>query len=565
MRPDKPVSHRKYLLIPVVAAVFATSLVSVSSAQAVGTIPLNIVGTSDVQDSGLMDSVITPGFEAAYPQYNVSYLAQGSGTAIKTAESGKGDESLLIVHAASLENQFVASGYSAESAGRAVFWGDYVLLGPANDPAGVLTSAPHDIATAFEKIAAAGAAGNAEFISRNDKSGTNVEEHVVWGLTGTTSLCTVSTANGGGSQPSTTTGDCPSTAANPAWYVLANQSSQAANVVATESDAAAGKGAYTLTDRGTYANLLAQGKISNLKIATRDNAATARGGATALVNTFHAYAVNAAAVPAGTNINTQGATDFLNWLTSPAAQAAVANYLKPAAGSTDTSPFLPSAAPAFTASTLPTSVKKGASITVTGTLANVVPGTPALAGKTVTLQSTPTATSTAAPTAVATATTDATGAYSITYKPTATATYSLATPASTQLEYPTLTPTFSDLLAAGSKALSTVTVKPTTKVGLSKITYYKAHSEKITVHIVPNAGDKTGVVTFYGRHTGNSGTKLFKLKTIKVPAGKSTVSFTYNILPLHHSWKTRTWKIKFTYSGTNIQTSTSSTKTLHLK
>lgn len=72
-----------------------------------------------------------------------------------------------------------------------------MLLGPASDPAGVMTKAPHDIVTAFKDIAAAGAGGKADFVSRGDTPGTTVEVHSIWGLVGTASLtlCTVSAAN----------------------------------------------------------------------------------------------------------------------------------------------------------------------------------------------------------------------------------------------------------------------------------------------------------------------------------------------------------------------------------
>jgi hypothetical protein len=162
---------------------------------------LTVVGTSDVQDSGLIPGLITPMFEKAYPQFTLNYVSLGSGAAIAYAEAGTA--SALIVHAASLENQFVANGYSLEKYGRAVFWGDYVLLGPASDPAGVLSGAPHSIVQAFQDIAAAGAAGHADLVSRANTSGTAVQEHAIWALTSGTTLCTVSAANGGGDAPST--------------------------------------------------------------------------------------------------------------------------------------------------------------------------------------------------------------------------------------------------------------------------------------------------------------------------------------------------------------------------
>ena len=76
---------------------------------------LTVIGTSDVSDSGLIPNVIQPGFQKQFPQYAFKYIGTGTGNAISQAESGAGGASNLIVHAASLENQFVAGGYSQRS------------------------------------------------------------------------------------------------------------------------------------------------------------------------------------------------------------------------------------------------------------------------------------------------------------------------------------------------------------------------------------------------------------------------------------------------------------------
>src|SRR5262245_53886981 len=168
---------------------------------------LTVVGTSDVFDSNLVQTVIKPGFEAAHPGITLNYVSKGTGAAIDFAKAGTA--SALLVHAASLENQFVGQGYSLEPFGRAIFWGDYVLLGPASDPAGVMTgSSSEDIVQAFQKIAAAGANGDATFVSRGGTPGTTVQEHAIWALTSGVDTCTVDNTNGGGSQPSTATGAC---------------------------------------------------------------------------------------------------------------------------------------------------------------------------------------------------------------------------------------------------------------------------------------------------------------------------------------------------------------------
>jgi tungstate transport system substrate-binding protein len=130
---------------------------------------LTVVGTSDVFDSDLVQSVLAPGFQTAYPRYRLHYVSLGSGAAIEYAEAGTA--SALIVHSAPLESRFVAGGYSHERYGRPIFWGDYVILGPPADPARVSTTAPHDAAAAFARIAATGAAGRANFVSRGGTRG----------------------------------------------------------------------------------------------------------------------------------------------------------------------------------------------------------------------------------------------------------------------------------------------------------------------------------------------------------------------------------------------------------
>src|SRR6201999_1148532 len=118
------------------------------------------------RDAGLLQDVIEPGFAAAYPQYELKYIAVGTGQAIANAKAGQGDG--LMVHAPSQEKPFVEEGYSLEPRGRAVFYSDYVIPGPLDDPAEVLMKAPHNAALAYELIAAAGEAGEANFVSRGD-------------------------------------------------------------------------------------------------------------------------------------------------------------------------------------------------------------------------------------------------------------------------------------------------------------------------------------------------------------------------------------------------------------
>ena len=118
-------------------------LVAPSLASADTSSTLTIVGTSDVSDSGLIPNVIQPQFTKDFPQYTFKYVGSATGAAIQSAENGTGGPSALIVHAASLENQFVADGFSYNNQyGNAIFTNDFILAGPTGDPAAVGRTPP---------------------------------------------------------------------------------------------------------------------------------------------------------------------------------------------------------------------------------------------------------------------------------------------------------------------------------------------------------------------------------------------------------------------------------------
>ena len=159
-RKGRSGATRRLLAVPFLGLVAAAMfLISPALASADTSSSLTVIGTSDVSDSGLIPNVIQPGFEKAFPQYTFKYIGTGTGNAIAQAESGAAGASNLIVHAASLENQFVAGGYSFEQYGRALWTNDFVLAGPNSDPAGVAANAGNNIAQAFADVAAAGING----------------------------------------------------------------------------------------------------------------------------------------------------------------------------------------------------------------------------------------------------------------------------------------------------------------------------------------------------------------------------------------------------------------------
>jgi hypothetical protein len=263
-----------------------------------------------------------------------------------------------------------------------------------------------------------------------------------------------------------------------------------------------GNDCYVLTDRGTFQCLMSaacaggSAAPSNLKVVTRDNSATAKGGANLLINSFHAYAVNPAKFGGNPNvqINSSAAEDFLNFLTSPNFQAQLKSFL----GSTNDPPFIADASPKITAAGFPAKVKGGKTITVRGTIANLVPGTPALAIQTVSVNE---VVSGLPGLPIASAKTNSSGAYSITFSPTSTASYVVTTNQVTQVENSLLNPVFADLLQPASTASSKVTVQ-----GVIQGVSAKALPGRVlaTGSVLPGSGHSKGSVVLLAR-TGKRG------------------------------------------------------------
>lgn len=465
------------LLLGVLAA--AVMLMAPALANADTSSTLTVIGTSDVSDSGLIPNVIQPGFTKAFPQFTFKYIGTGTGNAIAQAESGAAGASNLIVHAASLENQFVSGGYSFEQYGRALWTNDFVLASNQGDPAGVAANGATNIAQAFADVASAGINGGgtpkATFVSRGGTPGTTVSEHGIWQLVSSSGLspaglllCTVSAANGGGETPIAANhgvtasgqacpnnGALPTAAALPTWYA-ATGVTQGPNVQLANAcnNFPSGPGScYVFTDSGTYHYLASgtdpAGTIPALKIVSQDNSASAPGGQFQLINYFHGYIIN----PSKPNqtVNLPAAQDFLNYITSPVVQAQVAAYLQ-----TQGSPFKPTASPLLTSSKIPATfvARAGKKLTVTGTLTNAQPGYPVLSGEPVAISKVVNG----LPVSVATGKTDSTGKYSISLVPPTNGSYQVTTNQISKVEEPSLNPVFGDLLSPASTTAVKITV-----------------------------------------------------------------------------------------------------------
>ena len=520
---DGPAGARRRLLaVPLVGLLTAAALlVAPALASADTSSTLTVVGTSDVNDSGLIPNLIQPAFNKEFPQYTFKYVGAATGAAIQNAENGTGGPSALIVHAASLENQFVAGGFSYNNQyGYAIFTNDFVVGSPAGDPAGVAANGANNAAQAFADIAAAGANGKATFYTRGGTttaSGTTVEEHTIWELVNSSglkpaslTLCTVSAADGGGMSPIGTAGfvngnPCPDSGTvnstdAPAWYFINAGSTQGANVQAADACTHGPAGScYVLTDRGTYDYLASgtdpAGKIS-LKIVTRGpQSASAPGGVNALTNYFHVYIINPS--KPGETVNLTAAQDFVSLLTAQAFQASLKTYLPTA--DPGGPPFVADASPNLKVSSgLPKNYHAGKPVTVKGTLVNAEPGYPALAHQTVNVDQIVGG----VPLTVATGKTNSTGGYSIKFTPTSSGQYQVSTPQLSVIENATLNPVYGDILSPASTSPTKVKVHGST----SNFRVQSQGGKALVLGTVaPGNGHAKGTVTVFARAVGAKG------------------------------------------------------------
>jgi tungstate transport system substrate-binding protein len=229
---------------------------------------LRLATTTSTENSGLLRDIL-PKFEAA-TGYQVHVIAVGTGKALKLGQNG--DVDVLLVHAPAAEKAFVKAGYGVDR--HHVMYNDFIILGPAGDPAGVRNS--DSAANAMQRIAA----HKSTFVSRGDDSGTNKKEIILWQAAGV--------------KPAGT------------WYREAGQGMGKVLQISSELSA------YTLSDRGTW-----------LAFSTKLPLEILYEGDPALFNPYGAIAVNPKRYP---DINYAGATAFINWLTSPEGQALIGAF-----------------------------------------------------------------------------------------------------------------------------------------------------------------------------------------------------------------------------------------------
>lgn len=231
---------------------------------------LRMAVTTSFHNSGLSD-VLLPAI-AEDTGIDVQLLVVGTGQALRLGRAG--DVDALLVHSRAAEEAFVAEGFAPHR--REIMFNDFVLVGPADDPAGI-ADAP-DAAAALTRIAAA----EARFVSRGDDSGTHKRELALWQAAG---------LDPGGFGR---------------WYNSVGAGMGAA------LNTAAGLDAYILADRASWLNFGNKGGLALLF-----------AGDAALFNQYAYLPVSAARHP---HVNAAAAARLEDWLTSERARALIDGY-----------------------------------------------------------------------------------------------------------------------------------------------------------------------------------------------------------------------------------------------
>lgn len=253
----------------IVVAALATAMLGVAAmACSSGDEELILATTTSTQDSGLLD-VLVPEFEDQY-DCNVKTIAVGSGEALRLGSEGEAD--VLLVHSPKAEEEFMTAG-NGESR-ELVMHNDFVIVGPADDPAAI--AGADSAAAAMALIAES----EATFLSRGDESGTHTKEKGLW---------TTAEIEPAGS-----------------WYQETGQGMGATLNVTTE------KQGYTLSDRGTF---LSQQDNLDLEILYE--------GDKSLNNVYHVIVVDP---QKHTEVNVDCARDFSTFIIASDTQATIGEF-----------------------------------------------------------------------------------------------------------------------------------------------------------------------------------------------------------------------------------------------
>lgn len=229
-----------------------------------------VASTTSTRDTGLLDSLV-PIFEAR-TGYRVKLIAVGTGQSLAMGQ--RGDADVVLVHAPEAEHALVDSGYFVRRL--LVMHNEFVIVGPASDPAGV--RGMQDAAAALLRLAAR----RALFVSRADNSGTEKREQMLW-------------QHAGRMQPH-----------GEPWYIEAGQGMGATLQMASE------KQAYTLTDIGTY--LAWKSKVELVPMVQGDPE---------LYNVYHVLEPNPKNAP---RINVAGGRAFAEFMVDTTTQRLIGEF-----------------------------------------------------------------------------------------------------------------------------------------------------------------------------------------------------------------------------------------------
>lgn len=234
---------------------------------------LRMATTTSTDNTGLLD-YIAPILKADLG-IELQWVAVGTGKALELGRNG--DVDVVLTHDPESEKSFIDEEYGVDP--KQVMYNDFVVLGPASDPAGIKGKSVND---AFKLVAEK----QAQFASRADKSGTHMAELRLWKAAGVP-------------EPD-----------KESWYIQTGQGMLDTINIAGE------RGGYVLTDRGTFITYEANNKGNPPVVILVE-------GDDSLKNQYSVIPVNP---KKHANVNYELAAEFSNWLTSKKAQDDIANF-----------------------------------------------------------------------------------------------------------------------------------------------------------------------------------------------------------------------------------------------
>ena len=234
---------------------------------------LMMATTTSTDNTGLLDYLMP--YFTKDTGIDIKWTATGTGKALKLGT--KCDVDVLLVHAPPAEKKYIADGYGKDRT--QIMYNDFVIIGPASDPAGIKGK---NVVDALDRIRAE----KAPFASRGDDSGTNKKEKLLWKSTG------------------------KALPEKEKWYVQTGQGMLSTINVCEEREA------YTMTDRGTYIKYQSQkGGNAPLKVLVE--------GDDILLNQYSVLTLNPENCP---NVQHDLAKQFAVWMAGDNAQKLIAEF-----------------------------------------------------------------------------------------------------------------------------------------------------------------------------------------------------------------------------------------------